>query len=238
MKTDTSTRNALRHEAPIRRLLAEGLTREQVSATLKISASSLMKYCKILEIEVPRVVNTDSLGNNPDSLGRMLVMRAEGHSLEQIGQKMGVSRERIRQIFARKCPDIAIQPRLKSYKLCRVCDKPHYGGGQTCSKECSRSFRRTNRWSRDEALHIMRLRDEGRTWAEVALRVHGNADSATWRTKLQREAEFILSSDERRRHMPTREQYQEDASERPRPNWMAAARARIMQIFDDDEKPD
>lgn len=103
---------------------------------------------------------------------QIVQMRSEGMKYEEIGKKFGMTRERVRQIIVRDAQHLTGIVEGASKKVCTVCLKIHENSGPTCSKECAKRLKSDKRkWTRDVMEAIMRLRDEGLTWAEVGEQV-------------------------------------------------------------------
>lgn len=203
-KTQTPQRNALYHEPQIRKLIGEGLTREQIANEIGISSSSVSAYCDILGLRIPRKKRetTNGLGLQ---IGEILELRKSGKTLNEIGQQFGVSRERIRQVLAKHAPDVAIQTRIPSGRTCPICNKEYHGSARACSPSCTSIMRNKGRFDRDKIERIMWMRDLGMTWEKVAISIEDNSvNVASWRTRLGHAAKTLMNSTERKIYLPPR----------------------------------
>lgn len=219
MTSRTIMRNALKHEAQLISLAGQNLTREQIANTLGISPQAVSTYSNVLGISIQRKKKDNPISQ--ERLGRIIEARRNGDSLDEIGQRFGVSRERIRQILAKHFPDVTIQPRIStSYKpkKCQVCGVEFDGksNAKTCSSKCGGLLRRGTFWCRNLAIEIMQLRDQGLTWDKVAEAVNPGCNRAAFRTSLQRQKEIIFSIYEKERYFKTYEVEEEPKKEPPK----------------------
>jgi predicted nucleic acid-binding Zn ribbon protein len=204
MKVDTITRNALRKEEAIRKLVAQGEHAASICEALNISKASLLRYSKLLGITVPRKKSTATGGIfNTEAMTVVIALRKKGHTLAEIASNFGVTKERIRQVLSTHSPDLVLATRAAITKPCSVCGTSFHGPGKTCSKECSTLARRKNTWNRDKFENLMSLRDLGYTWPAVAFRL-GDVHSGSWRIKMGRAAQTILTKAECLKYLPPR----------------------------------
>jgi transcriptional regulator len=192
--SNTQTRNAFKYEHDLKRLLAEGLTREQIANSLGIATYCVSLYCDILGLERPKRKKREYIMATHERVSEIVEMRKQGWTLDTIGGKYNVSRERVRQILAKHCPDVAIQNRQVVTRKCLICGAEFSGATKTCSHACGGISKRKDEFTRDVAIKIMGMRKRGMTWPEIAEAISPGCNGASWRTKLQRAKLIIFST--------------------------------------------
>lgn len=206
MQSETILRNARSFEADIRVLLSNHLTLYQVARELKITPATLRRYMEHLGITPPR--NRKQRSNPEDfRLPKMIAMRKEGMTLDEIGTYFGLTRERVRQLLEKDCPDTVFPKRLSPRSVCEHC-QIEYAASQLRPRFCSAVCKKANRasaFTRDKALLIMACRDRGCSWGEVSKELHYGGSYPSFRASLQRFKHFF-STEEQRKYFPAKDQ--------------------------------
>lgn len=203
----TIIRNAKRHEEAIRKMVAERLTMEQMGVEIGASRQSILRYMEVLGIER----QAESTGTKPNSTSErdLLILedRKSGMTLQGIGEKHHLTRERVRQILARNFPDFVLPPRIGVEHAPAVCQNPSCGkefpyrfNTKYCSKSCWTQMVTSQKFTRDNAVEVMKLRDEGKTWEAIAdiMEIHN------LRSSIQRHTRHFFSTEEQHRYLPKR----------------------------------
>lgn len=209
MKESISEKNARLYEKEIRKCLEDNLTLEACSAETGLSTASFARYCKILGLNRKRkkVVRVDER----DEI--VFEKRKHGASLQEIGEELGITRERVRQILNKKFPEVVMEKRVRGFIKCPVCDSlrrdnvrktlPH------CSTKCSRldsPIKNHETWNREMAVKIMRLRDQGEAWEKINLLLFSNNVSNNWlRAKMMTKG-YLFSLEEWGKYFPNSDQ--------------------------------
>lgn len=91
---------SLRRTAIIRELYDLGLSNGQARELVGISASAFGKYCKRLGVKFPYDTRGTSAPGHKRAV-KMAAMYRAGMTLQEIGEKHGISRERVRQLMTK-----------------------------------------------------------------------------------------------------------------------------------------
>ena len=194
MTSRTVLNNARKHEKAIRKGIAEGLNFEHIASDIGASKSSVMKWCAVLNIPPP--ARQIDYRVDPVQIQHIINQRNNGLTLQAIGDSVGLTRERVRQVLVKYSPDKVIVTQRAIEKTCSVCGKKFYGKGQTCSTRCGGVFRWSGRWTRNKALQIIECRKRKMTWEQVADVVDPGCHVLAFRAALQREKEKLFSTEE------------------------------------------
>lgn len=138
----------------------------------------------------------------------MASMRKEGLTLAEIAGKFDVTRERVRQVLSRSFPD-TVWPgiRVRNMRTCKCCGqefcytrtRDYY-----CSAVCrlSRPSKAENMWHRENAVAMMRMRDEGATWEQIAQEL-GFRNGHILRSGIRNKLTTLFSREEQAKYFPT-----------------------------------
>lgn len=189
------TRNAKAVESELRALHSDNLTLYQIARALKLSPATVRRYMNHLKIGTcKRRKDRDS---TPDHrVEEMVEMRKKGFTLDSIGAKFNLTRERVRQILQKECPDIILSRRAKT-QGCAHCGLDYIAAGtgsRFCSHKCKGAAK--TMFNRDTALDVMRERDNGMTWGEIAEILGNGADHHVFRARIQRFKGFFSASEQ------------------------------------------
>ena len=188
--------HALAHEKALKQAVSEKLTWEQISIRCGIAASTAKSYCKVLGIDASNLRSKRVKLTKSKHVDAIIRLRNEGKTLEEIGNIIGITRERVRQILARWSPDTIIKVRRAAIKTCPVCSSEFSGQGKTCSAKCGGIKRSKHSYTRDLAVQIMKLRENGLTWERVRSQVAPGAHHPSWFAGLHRAKAQVFSSEE------------------------------------------
>lgn len=198
----TVVRNATEVEAVIRKGIEENLSIEQMANLLQSGTGSVRRWAKVLGIRIPR--KRSKQPKNP-KIEEFHKMRQSGCTLDQIGKAHGVTREYVRQALNRWYPDEVFPSFHRKKTACKTCGAEFHShsGKAYCSIRCRNLDKNINVMSRDLALVVMSLRDQGMTWEQVHGEIRMTPNSAAFRVWLQRHLHFF-SSAERQAYFPVR----------------------------------
>ena len=196
--SETIIRNALNCEHRLKKLTEEGLSLGQIANELRIAPGTAARYLRVLDLPVPKH-RKQRQHDKDEVIPKMLEMRQNGMSLIEIGKHFNVSRECVRQKLARWCPDIVLPTFIKKQRTCNHCGNPFTPVAnhiRFCSTECGGLGRSKERWNRDTAEQMMRLRKEGKTWSEVAQEIGSKYNGTILRSRLQRHMHLFSSKEQ------------------------------------------
>lgn len=198
----TILRNAKAVESELRALHSNNLTLYQIARALQISPATVRRY--MTHLGMASAKRRKDRTNRPDlRVTDIIAMRKQGFTLDSIGGKFGITRERVRQILQRECPDFVFPTRPAPIRQCAHCGvdfNPVAQHVRFCSQPCAGSAK-SSTFNRDTALDVMRERDNGLTWAEIS-KVLGNGQSpAVFRSNIQRYKRFF-SAGEQAKYFP------------------------------------
>jgi len=198
----TILRNAKIFEAELRTLHSNNLTLYQIARALQLSPATVRRY--MTHLGMASAKRRKERVNPPDlRVKEIIAMRKNGLTLDSIGGKFNITRERVRQILQRECPDFVFPVRVVRRHRCVHCEGEFTPSGpyvRFCSQKCSGAAK-SSCFNRDTALDVMRERDAGMTWAEIS-KVLGNGKSpAVFRAHLQRSKKFF-SAEEQAKYFP------------------------------------
>lgn len=193
----TIIRNAKAVEKELRALNSNNLTIYQIARALKITPATTKRYMNHLGIKLTK--RRKERDTKPDlRVDEMVAMRKKGFTLDSIGGKFNITRERVRQILQRECPDFIFPVRVVKIQRCNHCEVEFTPTGPSpkfCSHKCAGSAK-SSFFNRDTALDIMRERDAGMTWAEIT-EVLGNGKSRNvFRAQVQRCKKFFSTMEQ------------------------------------------
>jgi hypothetical protein len=202
----TIIRNAKAFEKELRALNSNNLTIYQIARSLKITPATTKRYMNHLGIKLTK--RRKDRDTKPDlRVDEMVAMRKKGFTLDSIGGKFNITRERVRQILQRECPDFVFPVRVVRRHRCVHCEGEFTPSGpyvRFCSQKCSGAAK-SSCFNRDTALDVMRERDAGMTWAEIS-KVLGNGKSpAVFRAHIQRSKKFF-SAEEQAKYFPKKDE--------------------------------
>ena len=190
-------RNAKSFEESLKKLQSQDLTLYQIARALKISPATARRYMNHLKMGPTK--RRKNRNNQPDPrIEEIVTMRKRGDTLDQIGKHFGITRERARQILQRECPDFVFPVRVIKNKTCNHCGVTYVPTGPTqqfCNQKCMGSARNVN-FNRDTAIEVMRQRNLGRKWSEIAEEIGEGASSTSFRCQIQRYKKFFSSSEQ------------------------------------------
>lgn len=202
MLSETIIRNAKQYEDDLRSLSLNHLTLYQIARELKLSPATVRRYMQHLGIRLPRQ-RKQRVNAEDTRVPAMILMRKEGNTLDEIGNQFGLTRERVRQLLARDCPDTVFPKRDAPQGSCLYCGGEYALVGirsRFCSSTCKKA-NRDNAFTRDKAILIMRYRDMGKTWVEVGHTMKHTGSEGSFRANLQRSKHFF-SSEEQNKYFP------------------------------------
>jgi|688.fasta_scaffold400083_2 hypothetical protein len=188
--------HALVHEKALKRAVSEKLTWEQISIHCGIAPHTAKSYCKVLGIDVSNLRGKRVKLARSKHADTIIKLREEGQTLEEIGGKIGITRERVRQILARWSPNTIIRVKHAAIKTCPVCSSEFSGQGRTCSQKCGGIKRAKHSYTRDLAVQIMKLRERGLTWEQVSSQLIPGVHHPGWFVGLHRVKAQVFSSEE------------------------------------------
>lgn len=188
--------HALAHEKALKQAVLEKLTWEQISIRCGIATSTAKSYCKVLGINVSNLQAERVKLTKSKHADVIIRLRNEGKTLEEIGRVIGITKERVRQILARWSPNTIVKVRRAVTKTCPVCLNEFSGQGKTCSAKCGYIKKAKHSYTRDLAVQIMKLRENGLTWEQVSSQVAPGVHHPGWFSGLHRVKAQIFSSEE------------------------------------------
>ena len=196
---------AAEHGDKIKELFAKGANLLEVQTHFRIGNTGIRKVMKKLGLKYNKA-QTFKFKASEEEIMKMIEMRKEGKTLQEIGDIYGVTRERIRQRIASVQPEVVLQglgPRIK--RFCAVCENPlpSRTKNDTCSAHCKNVKNQKFIFTRDDALRIMKYRDEGKTWAQIGVE-YGFKKPYLFRIYLERKIDVILSSEEKAKYIRPR----------------------------------
>lgn len=104
--SSTQERNRARWRAEIEPLIAAGKTRREIAAALGILYPTLL--CRIFSLGgLSGIKRQPYPTENAARYGEIVAARAAGETLQSVGDRHGISRERVRQIVAKHRPELA-----------------------------------------------------------------------------------------------------------------------------------
>lgn len=188
--------------AEIKEMLEKGANLLEVQTHFKIGHSALQRVLNKLGIKYDKS-KTNKAKGTIEEIHKMIEMRKEGKTLQAIGDIYGVTRERIRQQIASVQPEVVLQglgPRTQ--RFCVVCESPiiRRSKHDTCSHHCYNVKNQKFIFTRDDALRIMKCRDEGKTWEQIGTE-YGFKKPYLFRIYLERKINIILSSEEKAKYI-------------------------------------
>lgn len=187
----TIIRNAKTFEKELRALNSNNLTIYQIARALKITPATTKRYMNHLGIKPAK--RRKDRDTKPDlRVDEMVAMRKKGFTLDSIGGKFNLTRERVRQILQRECPDFVFPVRVVKSQRCNHCEMEFTPTGPSpkfCSQKCKGSAKTI--FNRETALDIMHERDKGSTWNEVAKAIGNGSGHAVFRATIQRNKGFF-----------------------------------------------
>lgn len=193
-KGTTIIRNAKKHEALLRKGIEDGLTYEQIANSIGCNSGSVRTWSRALDLPPPK--RKPDVRMQKERINKIIRQRNKGLTLKEIGDGMGLSSERIRQVLARYSPDQVIATRIAAVKTCSICGKKFCGNTKTCSGACGGALRYSGKWTRDKAVEVIALRKSGKTWDQVSQILHPGSHALAFRTALQREKDKLFSTKE------------------------------------------
>lgn len=203
----TILRNAEEQKERLTSLINQGCTISQIGYAMGQGATLTKKYIDCLGLKPIRKKDSPQ---NKERRQEMVRMRQQGATLQEIGNKFEVSRERVRQCIAYEAPESAFKTVQRSKFECVVCGNQfskvrHTESSMFCSSVCKRlhnGLRET--LTRDDAEKIMYLRDQGCTWDQVASRIDKEWFGVHLRVQLQRKIPILFSTAEQKKYFPKR----------------------------------
>jgi len=204
----TILKNAQAVETELRALVLQELNLYQIARTLDISPATARRYMSHLKIKP--FGKRKKRNNKPDHrIEEMVKMRKNGQTLDEIGTFFNITRERVRQILQKQCPDFVFPIRIVKSQTCNHCGVsyvPSGPGSQFCNQKCM-GVARNLTFNRDTAIKVMRQRDQGKKWSEVANELGQGASNVVFRARIQRYKHFF-SSTEQELYFPSKNEKQ------------------------------
>ena len=188
----TILKNAQAVETELRALVLQELNLYQIARALDISPATARRYMSHLKIKPSE--KRKKRDNRPDPrTNDMIEMRKSGQTLDQIGTTFNITRERVRQILQKKCPDFVFPVRVVKSQRCNHCEMEFTPTGPTakfCGHKCAGAAK-SSFFNRDIALKVMRERDNGMKWFEIARLLGNGKSTSVFRSHLQRCKHFF-----------------------------------------------
>ena len=192
----TITKNAMAMEPELRALHSNNLTLYQIARAMGITATTARRYLTVIGLPTP--TRRQDRTTPPDlRVDEMMELRRQGETLDAIGKRFDLTRERVRQILQREMPDFVFPRRPGKSHNCVHCGGSFHSGrasNKFCSQKCKGAAQTI--FNRDTALDVMRERREGRTWDEIAEALGNGCSTAMFRCRVQRYKSFFSAAEQ------------------------------------------
>ena len=207
----TVIRNAEAYRGSLEAAASKGWAISRVAHSLGLSMNAAKAYMCVLDIQIVKAKKIGREGTRKTDWGKMLEMRKEGKTLQMIGTQFGLTRERVRQIMISMEPNEPWEGIVAKGHVCQQCGCTFYGTGHLNSTLCTNFCKKVQKkeamfWDRDVAVTIMKLRDDNKTWKEVASIINPRKNGPSFRADIQKKIKLLFSQEEQEKYFNPRKQ--------------------------------